>query len=77
MGHGFKDRIAPKKEEPKNCTKSPWNFKAPSYDERHSCFVNAGQKHGTGFNQPVGSEKASKEDAMPMSPKTIIVKTEM
>ena len=34
--------------------KSPWNFDAPQYDERTSCFVNTGSHYGVGITQPVG-----------------------
>ncbi len=52
MKTGFKDPIASKiKEENK---KSPWDFSAPPYDERSSCYVNAGSHHGVGYRQPVG-----------------------
>lgn len=52
MKTGFKNPIASKiKEETK---KSPWDFRAPPYDERSSCYVNAGSHHGVGYRQPVG-----------------------
>ena len=51
----FHDPIAPKKPEKK---KSPWNFNQPHYDERSSCFVNAGSNYGVGHKQPVGKFKA-------------------
>jgi len=41
--------------------KSPWNFDAPPYDERSSCFVNAGTHYGIGKNQPVGHEGNPKQ----------------
>lgn len=33
---------------------SPWNFNQPPYDERTSCYVNAGSHWDTGFRNPVG-----------------------
>ena len=51
MKTGFKDPIA-KKEGKK--VKSPWDFTCPDYDERSSCYVNAGTHYGVGHNQPVG-----------------------
>lgn len=36
--------------------KSPWNFDCPAYDERTSCYVNAGSHYGVGKAQPVGHE---------------------
>lgn len=53
MKTGFKDPIGEK--EGKHI-KSPWNFDCPPYDERTSCYVNAGTHHGVGHRQPVGHE---------------------
>jgi hypothetical protein len=52
MKTGFKDPIAVKDETKK--MKSPWNFDCPHYDERSSCYVNAGSHYGVGYKQPVG-----------------------
>lgn len=52
MKTGFKDPIAVKDETKK--IKSPWNFDQPQYDERSSCYVNAGSHYGVGHRQPVG-----------------------
>ena len=49
----FQDKVHPKQKE--KSMKSPWNFDAPCYDERTSCFVSAGTNHGVGKNQPIGS----------------------
>lgn len=58
---GFKDPARPKiKEENK---KSPWDFSAPPYDERSSCYVNAGSHYGVGHKQPVGHHGNPKEKA--------------
>lgn len=35
---------------------SPWNFDCPPYDERTSCYVDAGSHYGVGHKQPVGHE---------------------
>lgn len=48
----FNDPIAPKSK--KNEKQSPWDFRAPPYDERSSCYVNAGSHWGVGFTNPVG-----------------------
>ncbi len=58
MKSGFKDPIAIKNQEPKDKPvegkNSPWDFRCPQYDERSSCYVNAGTHYGVGHNQPVG-----------------------
>jgi len=65
MKSGFKDAIAVKKEkpmeEPKDGQKSPWDFRCPQYDQRSSCFVNAGTHYGVGHTQPVGHEGNPKQ----------------
>jgi hypothetical protein len=52
----WKDRIAPRK---KDSGKYPFDFKAPSYDNRTSCSISAGNDYGTGFNQRVGTRTGS------------------
>lgn len=47
----FKDPIAVKDGRK---IKSPWNFNAPCYDERTSCYVDAGSHYGIGHRNPVG-----------------------
>lgn len=58
MKSGFKDPAAIKsqkpQDKPKEGKKSPWDFTCPQYDERSSCFVNAGTSYGVGHKQPVG-----------------------
>ena len=62
MESGFKDPIKIKKQHPKDqpkdkykdTGKNPWDFRCPQYDQRSSCFVNAGTHYGVGHNQPVG-----------------------
>lgn len=51
--------------DPKEGKKSPWNFEQPKYDERSSCFVNAGTYHGVGINQPVGSKENKNTEVFP------------
>ncbi len=41
-------------DKPVDGKKSPWDFRCPQYDERSSCFVNAGTHYGVGYTQPVG-----------------------
>ncbi len=60
MKTGFKEPNSIKKQDPKDQPvdgkKSPWDFRCPQYDQRSSCFVNAGTHYGVGMNQPVGHE---------------------
>ena len=56
MKTGFKNPIAVKEGKK---IKSPWNFDQPPYDERTSCFVNAGTNYGVGHKTPVGKFEAS------------------
>lgn len=62
MTSGFNDPIDVKHPKEK---KNPWSFKAPTYDERSSCFVRAGSNYGVGHAQPIGKKKASKEIVIP------------
>lgn len=55
MKTGFKDFIAVKEGKK---VKNPWNFDQPPYDERTSCYVNAGTNYGVGHSQPIGKFKA-------------------
>jgi len=63
MKTGFKDNTAVKGERPKMATEKQndyiWNYKCPPYDQRNSCFVNAGTHFGVGHRTPVGSFEAS------------------
>lgn len=63
----FNDPIKPKekipKPTPKDSKNSPWDFRCPDYDERSSCFVNAGTEYGVGHRQPVGHEGNPKSTA--------------
>jgi hypothetical protein len=55
----FHDPIAPKPKAEKK--KSPWDFRAPKYDERTSCYVDAGSHYGVGFTNPVGHTSGVKQ----------------
>lgn len=61
MESGFSDPIKSKVKE--QSKKSPWDFRCPEYDERSSCYVNAGSHYGIGYRQPVGHEGNPKERA--------------
>ena len=71
MKSGFNDPAKIKKQEPKSRPEegknSPWDFTCPSYDERSSCFVNAGTQYGVGHKQPVGHHGDPKQrvDTLP------------
>ncbi len=71
MKSGFKETNSIKKQDPidkpVNGKKSPFDFTCPQYDQRSSCFVNAGTHYGVGHNQPVGHEGNAKEkvDVLP------------
>lgn len=66
MEHTFKDPI---KINDGKKIKSPWNYKAPPYDERSSCYINAGSHYGVGKTQPIG------HDGKPKSIDSIIPRT--
>lgn len=59
MSTGFNDPIKSKKHKE---MKSPWNFDCPKYDERSSCYVNAGSHYGVGHRQPVGHAGEPKKE---------------
>lgn len=61
MKTGFKDPIAPKNNT--KTMKSPWDYTQPEYDERTSCYVNAGSHYGVGHKQPVGHSGNPSKDA--------------
>ncbi len=60
----FKNKLDPKQGVGK-MVKSPWDFSAPQYDERTSCFVSAGTHFGVGHRQPVGTASHSNTNAVP------------
>jgi hypothetical protein len=68
MKSGFKDRAAIKKQMPEDKPKDGgkalgMDFRCPQYDQRSSCFVNAGTYYGKGVNQPIGHSGDAKMDA--------------
>lgn len=69
MKTGFKDPIGIKNQSPKDKPvdgkNSPWDFTCPQYDQRHSCFVNAGTDYGVGHKTPVGKMSASNNGPIP------------
>lgn len=73
MKTGFRDPL--EVENPKK-KKSPWNFEAPVYDERSSCFVNAGSDYGVGHRQPVGKKEARRMDEVIPMRKVRTLKTQ-
>ncbi len=54
---GFNNILEPKGKD----KKSPWDFRQPLYDERTSCYVNAGSHSGIGHRNPVGHEGPAKQ----------------
>jgi hypothetical protein len=64
MKTGFKDPIASKGQKPKSQPmdgkNSPWDFRCPPYDQRHSNFVNAGTHYGVGQNVNIGHRGPTK-----------------
>lgn len=58
-----KDRTHPRE---KKSGKYPWDFKAPSYDNRSSCSMEAGNDYGIGFRQPVGTHTTSGIESGPI-----------
>lgn len=47
--------------EPRDGKNDPfWDFRAPQYDQRHSCFIKAGTDYGTGYVQPIGHQGHAK-----------------
>jgi hypothetical protein len=60
------NRIAPRKKDSGNF---PWDFKAPSYDNRSSCSIAAGNDYGIGFTQPIGSMKCKSVESGPIPQK--------
>lgn len=60
MKKPFKDPIAIKKQEPKDKPVDGfpkplgWDFRCPQYNQRSSCYINAGTHYGQGHRQPIG-----------------------
>jgi hypothetical protein len=63
MNKVLRNRIQPTKKED---GKYPFEFKAPSYDNRTSCSMNAGDDYGVGFNQPTGKYGAKGPESGPI-----------
>jgi len=51
--------------------KSPWTFKAPSYDDRN--HVTAGDHYGTGKKAPIGRERSGSVGHGPIPQKKLSV----
>lgn len=77
MKKPFSDPIAIKgqkpKDKPKDGKNTPWDFTCSQYDQRSSCFVNAGTHYGVGHNQPIGHAGNAKPTAvtLPMNSKMV------
>lgn len=57
MKTGFKDPIATKDAK---SIKNPWSFECPVYDQRSGCYVSAGDDHGVGHKNPIGTQHPAK-----------------
>jgi hypothetical protein len=68
MNKVLKDPIGVKKKTTEG--QKEWSFKAPSYDNRTSCSVSAGDDYGIGYRTPVGKEKASGIESGPVPQKS-------
>ncbi len=70
MKSGFKDALEVKNQKPKqqpvDGKNSPWDFRNPGYDQRSSCFINAGEDFGVGHTNPVGTERQESRSVVPM-----------
>lgn len=66
MVKALKDPIAPRQ---KVDGDYPFEFKAPSYDNRTSCSMSAGNDYGIGFRTPVGKEVAGSIETGPIPQK--------
>jgi len=63
MNKVLKDPIAPNK---KDNGDYPFEYKAPSYDNRTSCSMSAGNDYGTGFRNPIGKDEPRSLDSGPI-----------
>ena len=78
MKSGFSDPTIIKNQKPndkpKDGKKTPWDFSCPQYDQRSSCFVNAGTHYGVGHRQPVGHAGNPKQvvDVLPQTRKNTL-----
>jgi len=73
MKKPFSDPLAIKNQKPPykpmDGKNSPWDFRTPPYDQRHSCFIQAGTDYGTGVAQPSGHKGKPKDivDSLPFN----------
>lgn len=67
MNKILKDPVAPKK---KIGGDYPWDFKAPTYDNRSSCSISAGDDYGVGVRVPVGMDKPRSLESGPIVQKS-------
>lgn len=56
----FDNPIAPKGQK-NSAVRTPWDFKAPQYDQRSSSFINAGTDYGVGHTNPIGHDSDPKQ----------------
>lgn len=65
MKTGFKEPNAIKSQKPQDKPKdgknTPWDYRCPQYDQRSSCYVQAGTNYGQGMRQPVGHDGNPKQ----------------
>ena len=71
MANPFKNPIKPTKKED---GEKEWSFKAPTYDNRTSCSIPAGDDYGVGFRTPVGKEKPNAMASGPIPQKAMSFK---
>lgn len=64
MNKVLKDPIAVKRRVAE--TQKEWTYTAPSYDNRTSCSISAGDGYGIGFRTPVGKEGAKPINSGPI-----------
>lgn len=67
MSEILKNPIKPTK---KSNGSYPFEFKAPSYDNRTSCSMAAGNDYGKGFNNPIGKDEPRGYAEGPLGAKT-------
>lgn len=63
----LKDPLKPKA---KHEGKYPFDFKAPSYDNRTSCSISAGDDYGIGHRNPIGKDSAKGLESSPIPQKS-------
>lgn len=64
MNKVLKDPIGAKSVTTKS--QDPWFFNAPSYDNRTSCSMSAGNDYGVGFRTPIGKDKPGSIESGPI-----------